>query len=294
MYWYTAYGLAIQSEIPFATLSPGSSPPDVQIRRSSIVTPPEMNGRAVWTTLSDIFLRFENAGVIQISGGRQIVVDADGADDRVVAAFVLGPSMGVLLHQRGLLVLHASAVLANGGVVAFLGHSGWGKSTMAGALAKLGHRLFSDDVVPVSLNNGLPIALPGYPFLKLGKDSGTKLGYEVGTTAEILPEDARWQIAVQGVDRDVPLPLARLYVLAEGERPEIELLNPQESAVELIRHSYASPCLGVPALSAFHLQSCAALVNRVPMYRLRRPRRLELLQDVVELLQRDFQTVGNQ
>jgi hypothetical protein len=292
MYSYTAYGLEIHSEIPLAALPPGSSPADIQIRRASVVPPPELNGHSIWTGVNDIYLRFENVGLVRVSGGREIVVDAEGVDDRMAASFVLGPSMGVLLHQRGLLVLHASAVLTDAGVVAFLGHSGWGKSTMAGALGKLGYPLFSDDVVPVSLSNGLPIALPSYPFLKLGKDSGAKLGYETGESATVLPEDGRLQIAVRGVDPDASVPLARLYVLGEGERPEIELLKPQESAPELIRHSYAAPCLGVPALGAFHLKSCAALVGKVPIYRLRRPRRLELLQDLAEMVQRDFQTVG--
>lgn len=293
MYSYTAYGLEIHSEIPLSALKRGSSAADIQIRRARIVPPPELNGHNTWTGANDIYLRFENVGLIRISGGREIIVDADGVDDRLAASFVLGPSMGALLHQRGLLVLHASAVTADGGVVGFLGHSGWGKSTMAGALAKLGHRVFSDDVVPVSFSSGLPIVLPGYPFLKLAKDSGASLGYEIGSPAAVLPEEGKWRVAVQSVDPDVPLPLARLYVLAEGERQEIELLKPQESAVELIRHSYALPCLG-SGLSAFHMQSCAALVERVPIYRLRRPRRLELLQDLAERVQRDLQTAGSQ
>jgi hypothetical protein len=74
------------------------------------------------------------SGTLQVSHGRSIVVDADNADDRTAALWVLGPAMGVLLQQRGVLVLHASAVTMDGGVVAFLGHSGWGKSTMAAAM----------------------------------------------------------------------------------------------------------------------------------------------------------------
>ncbi|MBZ5608971.1 MAG: hypothetical protein LAP38_11980 [Acidobacteriia bacterium] len=293
MYSYTAYGLNIESEIQLPTLAHGSSAADVQVRRGSVIRPAEANGHATWTTPSDIYFRFENFGVIQISGGTEIVVDAAGVDDGIAGLFVQGPAMGALLHQRGLLVLHASAVIANGGAVAFLGHSGRGKSTMAAALVKLGYCAFSDDLVPVSLSIGRPIALPGYPFLKLGQDAGTTLGYEIDQSAAVAPDDNRRHVAVEGADPDVPLPLARIYILEEGDRPEIELLKPQEAAVELIRYSYASPCLGGSGMSAFHLQSCAALVDCLPIRRLRRPRRLDLLQEVAELVQRDFETAGS-
>lgn len=294
MYCYSAYGLSIQSEIHLATLAGGSATADVQVRRANVIPPAELNGHATWTTRSDIYFRFENVGVIRVSGGTEIVVDANGVDDRTAGLLVLGPSMGALLHQRGLLVLHASAVTASGGVVAFLGHSGWGKSTMAGALVKLGHRAFSDDLVPVSLTNGVPIALPGYPFLKLGQDSGAMLGYEMGESAAFLPDDNRRHVAVGGVDPDVPLPLVRVYVLAEDDRPAIEFLKPQDAAVELIRHSYASPCLAASGMSAFHLQCCAALVEKLPICRLHRPRRLDLLPQIAELVQSDLRSRESQ
>jgi hypothetical protein len=160
---------------------------------------------------------------------------------------------------------------------------------MAGALVKSGYRAFSDDLVPVALSNEVPIALPGYPFLKLGGEAGATLGYEIDQSAAALPHDNRRHVAVAGADPNVPLPLARLYILEEGDRPEIELLKPQEAAVDLIRYSYASPCLAGSGMAAFHLQSCAALVESLPIRRLRRPRRLELLQEVAELVQRDFE-----
>jgi len=292
MYTYAAYGLKIHSEIQLETLATGSLSADIRVRRAHVTRPSELSARVTWTTPSDIFFRFDNIGVIQVSGGAEIVVDADGVDDRTAGLFVVGPALGALLHQRGLLVLHASAVATNGGVVAFLGHSGWGKSTMAGAMVKLGYNAFSDDLLPVSHSGSVPLALPGYPFLKLGQDSGAMLGYEIAASAMALPDDNRWHVAVEGVDPYVPLPLARLYVLAEGDGPEIERLKPQHAAVELIRHSYASPCLEASGMSAFHLQSCARLVDRLPISRLRRPRRLNLLQDVAELVQRDLESGG--
>jgi hypothetical protein len=290
MYSYTAYGLNIHSEIDLSNLARGSSSPDVQVRRGKVNPPCEASGRATWTTRSDIYFRFQGIGTVQVSDGRAIMVDADSVDDRTAALFVLGPAMGVLLHQRGVLVLHASAVTVNGGVVAFLGHSGWGKSTMAAAMVKLGASAFSDDLVAVPMKGCVPMALPGYPFLKLGLDSGEILGYKIRDISPVLPADDRRQIAVPGADPAASVPLARIYILAEGDQPEVEPLKPQDAAVELIRHSYASPCIKASGMSAFHLKSCAELVDRLPIRRIRRPRRLDLIHEVAELVRRDVPT----
>jgi hypothetical protein len=287
MYSYTAYGLNMQSEICLSAMLEGSSSPDILVRRGKVDLPPESNDRSMWTTRNDIYFRFDNVGSFQISRGSEIVIDTAGNDDRVAALFVVGPAMGALLHQRGLLVLHGSAVVVNGGVIAFLGHCGQGKSTMAAAMVKLGNAAFCDDLVPVSICNGTPTVSPGYPFLKLSQQSGEVLGYDNLDWTPILPEDNRCYIAVQGADPLVSMPLARIYVLAEGDRPEIEFLKPQDAAVELIRYSYGLPWVSRSGMAACHLECCAALVERLAIRRLRRPRRLDLIHAVAELVQSD-------
>ena len=47
------------------------------------------------------------------------------------------------------LPLHASAVVTSGGITAFAGHSGAGKSTIAAFMCSLGHELVTDDVLPI-------------------------------------------------------------------------------------------------------------------------------------------------
>ena len=53
----------------------------------------------------------------------------------------------IVFQLRGAEVLHASAVRGSNGIVAFLGPSRSGKSTLAAALGSRGHELFADDVV---------------------------------------------------------------------------------------------------------------------------------------------------
>ena len=60
---------------------------------------------------------------------------------------VFGPIIGFVLHLRGTPCLHASAVAVDGRAIAFLGHSGAGKSTTAAAFVRRGFRGVTDDVL---------------------------------------------------------------------------------------------------------------------------------------------------
>jgi hypothetical protein len=82
-----------------------------------------------------------------------------------------------LWAHKGHLVLHASAVqLPDGRVIAFLGESGWGKSTLAAALQGRGSRLISDDSVSLKAADAGVLLVPSYTGLRLNDDSIATLG----------------------------------------------------------------------------------------------------------------------
>jgi hypothetical protein len=77
-----------------------------------------------------------------------------------------------ILGQQGKLVLHASAViLPNGKAIAFLGNSGWGKSTIASSFYDKGASLITDDCLLIEPNNGIIVGIPNYYGLRLFNDS---------------------------------------------------------------------------------------------------------------------------
>src|SRR5207245_2121597 len=113
-------------------------------------------------------LYWQEVGAFQITAGREIIVEpASGVEARVLRLFLLGPALALLLVQRGLLVLHASAVEVAGRAIAFLGESGQGKSTTAAAFHACGHPVVADDVVAVQIEDGGPLIYPGLPQLNL-------------------------------------------------------------------------------------------------------------------------------
>ena len=291
MFSYTAYGLAIRSALPLPELVAGEAGAsvDVVVRLGSLGRrPPEIDNRegCFHATSEEAYLFWRGIGTFMVRGGHEIVVEpAPGVEERVLRLFVLGSALGVLLHQRGLLVLHASVVGVSGGAVAFLGGSGWGKSTTAAAMHMRGHGILTDDVAALDVDGmGNPIVLPAFPRLKLCVEAAASLGFDLETLTMFDPEDERREYRVTHGFLQAPLPLKRIYVLDEGMRQEIEPLRPQEAFVELVRHSYAVGHLGAVGATREHFRQCARIADSVSISRLKRQRSVSVLPDVARLV----------
>ncbi len=125
-----------------------------------------------------------------MSRGRDLVIEpAPGAEESELRLIMLGPALAVLLHQRGLLVLHASAAaLTSDGshrAVAFMGDKGAGKSTTAAAMCARGHGLIADDLVAVDLSGAVPHVWPGFPHLKLWPEAAASTLDDRATAASL-------------------------------------------------------------------------------------------------------------
>jgi hypothetical protein len=291
MHCYSTYGLEISSELPLPELLPSAGGTDARVRLGQVGNvPPEARGRNGYARaeIGSATLYWQNVGTYHINDGQEITIEAaGGVEARVLRLFLLGPALAVLLSQRGLLVLHASAVAVDGRAVGFLGESGQGKSTTAAAFHRRGHAVVADDVVAVRLEEGCPIVYPGYPQLKLWPEAAAALGETVEGLAPLRPELPKRGHDVRHRFVGKRLPLAALYVLGEGPALQIDPLKPSEAVIELVRHTYAArflQSLGAPA----HLQQCAGLAHRVRARRLLRPRSLDQLTGLVQRVKADL------
>ncbi len=157
MYNYSAYGLNIYSEIPLPELLPGTeAPPDITICCRDV--PGILLGKTtkfgIWEARKgELLLKIDHIAHYLILDGREIRVEAAvGSTAEDIRVFLLGSAMAALLHQRRLLVLHASSIQTERGAVLFMGRSGSGKSTLSAALVQRGYPLLADDVSAVTLN----------------------------------------------------------------------------------------------------------------------------------------------
>ncbi|MBW4577935.1 MAG: hypothetical protein KME08_22130 [Aphanothece sp. CMT-3BRIN-NPC111] len=292
MFSYLAYGLGIHSQLPLPELVSGEATTDVVIQLGKVTfCQSDLTRRESHTqvTAAEAKLFYKNVGTFLVRGGREIIIDPVlGVEERVLRLFILGSALGVLLHQRGLLVLHSSAIAVNDTAVAFLGGSGWGKSTTAGAFHRRGYAVMADDVVAVQMDAGYPMLFPGFPRLKLWPEAAVYLGDDLETLPQLHPDlEKRNRSTTEGFSQDF-IPLKRIYVLAEGESQAIEVLKPQEAFKELVGHSYAVGLLKATGTTSSHFRQCIKLANCLPICRLIRPRSLLELPALTQMVEADL------
>jgi hypothetical protein len=287
MYFYTAYGLRVRSPLALPGLAGCDGQVDIEITFGKLHLPScgTIKDGCVRASIDDALLYWRAVGAFLVCSGREIVVDVRSElDDRLVHLLLLGPVFAALLHQRGQLVLHASAVSIDGDMVAFLGPSGCGKSTIAAALYARGHAMVADDVFAADMTGENPTAHPGFPQVRLWPAASQRLHVEQDRLRHPLT-DKRACSATRGFSTE-PLPVRCLYVLAKGSNAQIDNIKPQGALVELIRHTYTARLLDA-SRSVSHFHQCSQLVAKVPVRRLTSQRSPAALSGLATLVEKD-------
>lgn len=278
---YSIFGLSLGAdfELPELLQAPPVSAPDVRVLRAEIPPViPEGSANRGAELFGPTICRFEIAQVAryQIEQGATIRVEpAVGADPGDVRLWLLGTALGVLLHQRGLLPLHVSAVAVNGEAFAFCGHSGAGKSTLAAALHRCGLPLLTDDVALVTPDQHQAMLYPGFPRIKLWRDA---LAYFELDPQGLIPDMTRtdkYHLSLKQADgfHAAALPMRRLYLLERSPGAQI-LIKPVQghNAIGLIReHTYRVGIARRMGLAADHLLRCGQIAQRIQVFRFQRP-----------------------
>lgn len=289
MHSYLAYGLKIQSALALPEFLPAVdaiADYDVTlnlISNSDLYFEVE---RAIerdrpWTlsvsrTEATAFIR--NAGLFEITAGQQIdITPAPDVEEGELRLYVGGVIMAILLYQRNCLVLHASAVRIVDRVVAFLGVSGAGKSSIAVALEKAGYPIVTDDVLALHFIDGGVYAAPGYPQVKLTRESATTLGHDFDQLLPLHRVETKLGYRLQSAFPTALMPLEALFFLDLGEQIEITSLPPQDKVTGLLTHS-APTRWQIPG-DGLHLTQCTRLAKQIPILQLKRPRNLSQLED---------------
>lgn len=247
-----------------------------------------------------------HARLFRHSCGHRIVVDDTGEFDLsenglevtwqthaaawpdFVRAHLLGRVLATSMYNDGWLPLHGSAVELRDGIVAFLAPKGFGKSTLALALARAGAHLVTDDTLPIDLGrregaDAVPLAWPGVHSLRVRPDAATALG--VDAVAQTTRE-GKWLVNEIPGDRrcESPRPLTAIYLIdprvpAGGEPAARTLMPAMLAAIGVVAHVKIGRMLGSSAAGAM-LERAAQVTTSVPVYHLHLARDLDLLPSV--------------
>jgi hypothetical protein len=288
MHLYRAYSLTLGSDIELPGLDPAvSGAPDVRIIRREITREELRTGNQGGERIAVHFLDLIR---FVVEGGHTISFDVvSDVEEEIVQARILGEIMAGLLRQRGLLVIHACAVEKNGEAIAFVGESGWGKSTLAEFLCQNGYRLLTDDVMALDGTH----VIPSYPQIRLRADSADHFTRGGGVVFEAIARNGP-KHAHNGVQMaDSPVPLRSLYLLeaAYADTTSFVEIPAGQALMHLVAHTRAKTLVqtNAPDLLRQHLTLCADLVRAVQPRILRRRYSLDDLPAIQALVESDTQ-----
>jgi len=151
----------------------------------------------------------------------------------------------LMLSRRESLVLHASAILTPEGVIAFVGKSGQGKSTLAACFGQDGFRLISDDYlllrkVDLAQTGGDWEAIPSYPGVRLWPETSDGVFSVAPETAEIAHYTDKRRVSDPALVpfAEGPSALRCLYFLNDDDscppEPAILPLRPRDAFIKLV------------------------------------------------------------
>jgi hypothetical protein len=242
-----------------------------------------------WEMVGETFLlRVPRVARFVIEAGRQITVAIEpGAKERDATGFILGPAFGILLHQRGALVLHGAAVASEGRAIAICGMSGEGKSTLAAALCRDGCSFAADDICVIGLDEQRrPVVLPDGRQLKLWSQSIEKLDL-VALRGEAV-RDTIEKYYIDAFDSTEASPrLSGIYVLREARPPlqaGIESLTLPDAMRILEYEAYRPRLRELIGQKPELLAQAAATLSHAKAFLLTRPRGFEHLPETVASL----------
>ena len=294
------YGLNLASSVDLShQLEPACGPPDIAVDVAG--GPPEMPGdpageapcwesperasdgrpvtrltrRGPWWALD-----FHAVGTFFVGDRRIVAVPEAGAPPELLELRLLGPVLSFWLELRGIVCLHASAVVADGRAVVFLAHHGGGKSSLAATLVEQGLPLLTDDVLPLeTLPDGSLRARPGYPQMRFWPAEAERFAGAAEELPRVLSSLDKRRVAVGphgfGAFHGEPCPLAAVFLVERRDDAvgaEIEPVLPSQAVVALLAGSFLPRLAAGAGLQERRLDLLARLVEAVPVRRLVFPR----------------------
>jgi len=294
-YRYRIHGLTLTSamELPELAPAPAGDESDVLVEQGDVesrLAKVRDEGPCWMAGEGQFLLDIAEVARYRVSGGNHVRIQAaPGATPGDIRVFLLGSALGVLLHQRGLLALHAGAVEVDGQAVAFAGHSGAGKSTLVAHLRQRGHRLISDDLLTVSLDaQGQPWTQPSFARIKLWADALRHIPHREDMLARCHSRLDKFLLSAPDDYRDQPIPLKRLYILAENHEDDTVSLQPMtglDAVKTLARETYKPRQIKAMGLEMDHFKLCSRTAGRIEMAVLRRPKKLTQMARVLDFLE---------
>ncbi len=299
MFYYTAFGFSIASEISFPELFVRKKTKLIDVQIKIGTTPRTIaNGETpnpdLWITPDKYLIHFKDAAYYYAENGKRIIVEPyKNAEPNSMRVYLLCNAMAAIIHQRKLIPLHASGIIINGGVALIVGHSGAGKSTTIKALTKKSHKIFTDDVCVLKLKKGKVFAIPSYPMMKLWENSFDLLQLgDKNKDYKIWQDNNKYGVFFHDQFVSSWLPVVKIFKIEKTETSTevtISKINGIEAFITIGENAYRSQYVEPMKLNALHFNIVNNLLIQCEVYKITRPADKDSICRVVEIIEKEIQ-----
>lgn len=224
----------------------------------------------------------------------EFIVSADGRtvacllDDPAAVewfqTYLLGVVLSFVLLKLGLEPLHAAVVVVDGQGVAFLGDSGYGKSTLAASFLRDGYTLLTDDMLIVRDVGGVLCGLPGPPRIKLFPHMARSFQPAKRFDEPADPENEKVILPLELLEtHSAAVPLHGFFILDDPEDEaaplSIQTLSQRESFIAILAATFNRRLRTSDRLQR-QFAAAREWSERLPVKRMCYPRTLPMLDQV--------------
>lgn len=305
---YRCYGTNIRSTWPLPlTHSADANSPDIELLEAPATFFETIGSRfAMRLDASDWFQHVhlpDGSDYLRWTGLFDFLVSGDGhriwghalpgGSLERLQTYLMGQVVSMAMVKQGIEPLHATAVVIDGQAVAFLGDSGFGKSTLGAAFVKAGFTILTDDLLVIERKERQFMAHPGPARLKLMPESADVLLPGHGASVTMNPATAKLVLSLGNRQAwRSPAPTDSLYILAAPDptacvqTPEIRHLSRRDACISLVRNTFNTVIQG-PARQARQFKMATELAASLEIRSLVYPRGLQRISEVVDAIVAD-------
>ncbi|MBQ7229309.1 MAG: hypothetical protein IJX04_00205 [Oscillospiraceae bacterium] len=265
--FYKAFGLIIESDFVIAQI------PETDCREADVrIVRSDLSGlsseECQFLRENAVYARVAGVAVFRITNGNLIQVDPEpDCSETRLGVFLMGSSMGAILHQRGCIPLHGSCVTDGQRSILLTGDSGAGKSTLAAEFLRRGWKLITDDVSALYDIDGVPTVQSSYPSQKLWQDALDRYERPESDIHSLYFTDSREKFGVD-VSRfffDGRAPLSMVVrLLPHAPMCALKPIEGMTKVDQLMRNTYRANMIEQKNLQR-HFQRCVTLSTKIPM-----------------------------
>lgn len=228
------------------------------------------------------FFRASDVGIYVIDAAKRWIGVPKAASPLRREIRMWGIPTTLVALSLGDVSLHAAAVEIDGAAIVLAGRGYHGKTTLAAALARAGHRFLTED--SVRCRPGPPATVfPGPAVIRLRPDVAARL--KVPGTRLLQHDDERYYLGLDEHTRGTadPLPLRAILLLnEENTMPRLDSVSGDRALRDLWAVAFKLPTDEWRA-SIFGI--LASLASEVEVFDLRRPLTIDALPAVIALIE---------